>query len=66
MANETVGQWNGDPAYLRKRQKKAKAWLRAIEQEREHAQGLLEWVTRTLAAAAAAERLGRSWRAAAT
>ena len=66
MANDAVGQWNGDPAYLRKRQKKARAWLRAIEQEREQAEGLLEWVTRKLAAAEAAERLGRAWRAQAT
>ena len=56
MANDTVGQWNGDPASLRKRQKKAKAWLRAIHQERAQAEGLLEWVTRTLRAAEAAER----------
>ena len=40
---------------------KGQAWLRAIEQEREQAEGLLEWVTRKLAAAEAAERLGRAW-----
>ena len=62
MANETVGQWNADPAYLRKRKKKAKAWLRRIDEEREEARGLLNWVTRQLAAAEAAECLGRAWR----
>ena len=66
MANETVGQWNADPAHLRKRQKKALAWLQEIEEDREQARGLLEWVTRQLAAAEAAERLGRAWRAQAT
>ena len=66
MANDTVGQWNGSAAHLRKRKKKAKAWLRRIKYERQQAEGLLEWVTRKLAAAEAAERLGRAWRDQAT
>ena len=66
MANETVGQWNGSADHLRNRKKKAKAWVRRLQYERAQAEGLLEWVTRKLAAAEAAERLGRAWRAPST
>ena len=62
-------QWdNGTrtrPIFARGRKRRG-AWLREIEEDREQARGLLEWVTRQIAAAEAVERLGRAWRDQAT